>query len=421
MVEIIGTGFSVADLTENHKNIIKNADILVGGKRYLDFFKDIKAEKFEITNNIPLVVEKIKKSMATKKIVVLASGDSLFFGIGVTLVRELGKEDIIIHPNISSVQAAFAAIKEPWHDVKIISLHGKKDPDLDLFLQTENKIAILTDPETDPAWIAKRGLSENILNFKMCVLENLRTEHEKITWYETLEEVIHEKFYSPNIVVLFRKKLKADKVDTKNRRQDKMNAGFPENIKIYPGMPDDYFVHENGLITKAEIRSLVLSKLKLVSDSHIFWDLGAGSGSVSIEVSRFIPNGAIISVEKNLSRIAAIKENIKNFKVSNIKILHAELPKGLEALDTPDRIFIGGGGAGLLKIMEFASAKLAINGIMVVNTVLLQNIEPALKLLRMKGFDTDLIQVQVAVSKNMPFGDRLEALNPVWIISGKKR
>lgn len=476
MVEIIGNGFCVDDLTENHKKIIKKADLLVGGKRYLDFFKDVNARKLAITNNISFIVTEIKKNMAAKKVVVLASGDPLFFGMGATLARELGKENIIVHPNISSVQAAFAAIKEPWHDAKIISFHGRKAPDLDLLLQREDKIAILTDPETGPCWIAQRLVEKKNLDFRMSVLENLRTEREKITWFEDMEKVTEKKFLSPNIVILFRKKrsnygtvermqgTESIKQSTKkcvqdagdmvqsaeesmhgtwdkmqetggsmqgreNRVESCKEQGEPDiekialsgDIKIYPGMPDDYFAHENGLITKAEIRSLVLSKLKLVSDNHIFWDLGAGSGSVSIEVSRFIPHGTIISVEKNLNRITDIKKNIENFKVSNIRIVHADLPNGIEELGIPDRIFIGGGGAELLKIMKLAGKKLVANGIMVVNTVLIQNIEPALNLLRLNGFDADLIQVQVSVLKTMPFGERLEALNSVWIISGKKK
>ncbi|MDH4205765.1 MAG: precorrin-6Y C5,15-methyltransferase (decarboxylating) subunit CbiT, partial [Desulfobacteraceae bacterium] len=184
------------------------------------------------------------------------------------------------------------------------------------------------------------------------------------------------------------------------------------------GMPDQMFAHDKGLITKAEVRSVTLSKLQLESE-HILWDLGAGSGSVSIEASLFIKKGKIIAVEQRGDRIEHIKENKKRFGVRNLDVIHATLPFDMEKLPTPDRIFIGGGGKDLANIIESAGGYLKKNGIMVINTILIQNVENALKTLKHIGLNTEIIQVQVSRQMDMPWGEMLKAQNPVWIISGK--
>ncbi|HKK90951.1 MAG TPA: precorrin-6y C5,15-methyltransferase (decarboxylating) subunit CbiE [Desulfobacteraceae bacterium] len=418
-VDIIGCGFSADDLTENHKRTIKNADFLAGGKRYLDFFRETRAEKLPITNNISLVAAEVKRAMATKKVVVLASGDPLFFGIGATLVKTIGREHLRIHPNISSLQAAFAAIKQPWHDAGIVSLHGRKtDLCFKTLLKGKNRVALLTDPKTPPGWIAERLLEQKVSGITMSVLENLRTPHERITLGKPLETIAGESFSSPNIVIL-----ETDREQPRPSRagtEPDSVACDPKRAAVFPGMPEHCFVHENGLITKAEVRAVVFSKLRLVSEAHTFWDLGAGSGAVSIEVSKFIPRGSVTAVEKKQERIADIRKNIHRFGAANIETVHAHLPGGIEGLETPDRVFIGGGGRDLVAIMDVCCTRMADKGIMVINTVLLQNIAPALELLQSKGFETDLVQVQVAVSRSMPFGDRLAPLNPVWILSGRK-
>jgi len=450
-VEIIGTGLSIDDITKKQKQIISRADLLVAGSRYLDYFKNNSADRLVIKNDIDSIAGEIKSRMEKEKVVVLASGDPLFFGIGATLLKKIGKKNIIIHPNVSSVIAAFARIKEPWHDAFFISLHGiKKFCRISELVAGKDKIAILTDPNKNPAWIAKKLVKENCVDFEFYVFEHLGKKEEKIFHFHEVEPAADSDFKSPNVVILKRKiipqfpgeiekteaeiKKDAGSDDTiqmnhfrKNRektRDEKKKNCFESssltNYGIYPGMPDNLFSHEKGLITKAEVRAVALSKLKLISDSHLFWDLGAGSGSVSIEVSKFIPLGHVYAVEKNADRICDIKRNIEKFKVANIRTIHADLPKGIENLPDPDRIFIGGGGRKLLKIMDSAIEKLVINGIIVINMVLLQNIEPCMNFLKEKGCTTDLVQLQVSCSKPMPFGHRLEALNPVWIISGEK-
>jgi len=405
-IEIIGMGQGKEDLTQKHLNIIKKCEVLVGGKRQLALFNLPGVEKIPITGHIDTIIKTIKDKMDQAKIVVLASGDPLFYGIGSTLTRYFDKKYLKIHSNISSISAAFAAIKEPWHDAEIISLHGKHSKEIAFSkLREKNKLAFLTDPEMDPEFIAAGLIKEGMSDFKFCVIEQLGDKNKKkITWFKNIDQVKEQTFSQPNIVILLK------------RKEEKV--AFPHETHM--GMLDSLFKHSNGLITKSEIRSITLSKLKFIKKNHIFWDIGSGSGSISIEASLQIPWGHVYAFEKHPERISDIVHNIKAFNCTNIEVHNTAFPKGIQNLDTPDRIFIGGGGEHLGEIIKVACDRLAPCGVIVINTVLIQNLETALQRLKEYNLNPQMIQVQVSRSKGMPFGDRLEALNPVWIISGTK-
>ena len=402
-VSIIGMGMGPEDLTARHKSIIERADILVGGRRHLEQFNDIPAQKKPIGKDIDGIIEFVRAQSKLQKIVVLASGDPLFYGIGARMAGALGARRVRIYPNISSVAAAFARIKEPWNDAAIISLHGRKNDDkLFSALENENKIAVFTDPKKNPAWLAARLIEKEFSNFKICVLEALGSDSERFDWYP-LPKAAKMKFADPNMVVLKRSPLES--------KPDK-------NLQL--GAPDNWYDHQGGLITKSEIRAIALSKLRL-KPHHTLWDLGAGSGSVSIEAALFIKKGKIFAVEKNPDRIENIKNNSKRFKVRNLKIVHAVLPAGLSGLARPDRIFIGGGGKDLKTIITAGVKHLKPTGRMVINTVLIPNLQVAKTTLSQLKFETEVIQVQINRSRQMPWAERFEAQNPVWIISGLRK
>jgi len=405
-VNIIGIGQGKKDLTPAHIKLIQSADLLVGGRRHLEMFAQRKGDTLLITGAIEQVIDKIKEAMGDKKVVVLASGDPLFYGIGSTLSRYLDKKQILIHPNISSVSAAFAAIGEPWHDAKIISLHGKNCRNFSFSsLAGETKIAFLTDQTRGPKFIASMLITQELTEFRFCVLENLGHEKkEKITWLDDYSSVADQEFDHPNIVVLLK--------SVSHRK----NVSHETHI----GMDDVFYRHSKGLITKSEIRSITLSKLELTRKDHTLWDIGSGSGSVGIEASFHIPWGQVFAVEKNQERIGDIIHNIKMFNQPNIKILNLDFPQGSDQLKDPDRIFIGGGGSDLEQIINTCCHRLKNPGTIVINTILIQNMETAIRVLKQNEFSWEMVQIQISRSRPMPYGDRLEPLNPVWIISGRK-
>jgi len=403
-VSVIGLGLSIDDLTQSHLKLINKADILIGGKRHLEFFKELSCVKKAITKDIKGITVFIDKQRECNSIVVLASGDPLFYGIGSLLVKSLGQENVCIYPNITSIGAAFARIKESWHDAHIISLHGQYDEQkLINSLKHQDKIALLTDSIKSPSWIAGFLIKTGYTDFKICVLEQLGSNSELVKWYD-LKEAAEKDFSEPNIVIL-------------KRWQELKPVQEKSLDQFYLGMPDNKYEHEKGLITKSEVRALTLSKLRLHPE-HVLWDLGAGSGSVGIESSLFITKGKIFAVEQNLDRIKQIQLNKEKFNIKNLELIHARLPDSLENLQKPDRIFIGGSGKNLGKIIRTASNFLKKDGIMVVNTVLLHNIETALNTFQDIGFKTEIIQVQISSGKQMPWSQRLQPQNPVWIITG---
>ncbi len=405
-VHVIGIGQGKTDLTAHHLELIRDADLLVGGNRHLDLFPDHGGETIAIRSDISNVIKKIKEAMETKKIVVLASGDPLFCGIGTPLVKEISAEHIRIHPNVTSVGAAFAAICQPWQDARVISFHSGTDHGF-MFssLALENKIAFLTGPKKDPAYIATQLMENELDGFRVCVLENLgNPELEKITWFTDYRKIKEQTFSHPNIVILVR-----------------FHSQRPiVSHETYPGMPDEFFRHTKGLITKSEVRSISLSKLRLTRKDHVLWDIGSGSGSVGIEAAMQIPWGLVYAVEKNKDRLPDIIHNIKIFHQSNVKMVNLDFPSGHEGLKTPDRIFIGGGGRDLNRIIDCCCDRIKEGGAIVINTVIMESMETAVKTLRDKGFSPQMIQVQISRSKPMPYGTRLDALNPVWIVSGSK-
>ncbi|OGR39278.1 MAG: hypothetical protein A3J80_11450 [Desulfobacula sp. RIFOXYB2_FULL_45_6] len=405
-IDIIGIGLCIDDITQNHLDLIRACDILVGGERHLEWFDDLGKETIVIKSQIVKVVETLREKMKHSKIVVLASGDPLFYGIGSTLIQYFDKEHFNIYSNISSISAAFAAIKVPWHDAAVISLHGKKEAISFPKLSNENKIAFLTSPKMNPRDIAEMIIKEGLYEFRVCVLENIgHKDKEKISWFDDIDLMRRQTFQDPNVVILLKRVLQKKEVSR----------------ETHIGMDDSLFKHSKGLITKSEIRCITLSKLKLIKKDHILWDIGSGSGSVGIEASFLIPWGLVYSIEKHPGRISDIVHNIKNFNCSNVKIVNTEFPDKTEDLRTPDRIFIGGGGEKMPEIMEMSCEKLAPYGIIVINTILLQTIGIAMTILEKHRFRTEVVHVQISRSKPMPYGDRFEAINPVWIISGSKK
>jgi precorrin-6Y C5,15-methyltransferase (decarboxylating) len=402
-IDVVGLGLSPDDLTATHRRIIERAEVLIGGKRLLAFFAALPAEKKIIGKDLDEVIACIRQRITLKSIVVLASGDPLFFGIGAKLIEAFGPERVTIHPNISSVAAAFARIKEPWGDVRILSLHGRSDTgELLKALAETDRLAVLTDPERNPAWLARLILEALGGGFRMAVMEALGSASERHAWY-TLAAAAAMAFREPNIVLLKRE-----------------TGPAPGRSPLRLGAPDEAFEHDRGVITKSEVRAVALAKLQLAA-GQMLWDLGAGSGSIGIEAALLIGKGRIVAVEKNARRIEQIKANARRFGVRNLRVVHARLPDALTRLPKPDRIFIGGGGRDLPEIISAAARQLKPEGIMVINLVLLQNVHDAAAALRRLDFKTELVQIQIHRSEPMPWSERLEALNPVWIITGRAK
>ena len=224
---------------------------------------------------------------------------------------------------------------------------------------------------------------------------------ERVSWH-TPNAIGEKDFHAPNMVILKRELEAPHKGQT-----------------LHLGMPESAYDHEKGLITKTEIRAVSLAHLGL-RPRQVLWDLGAGSGAVACEASLLMPGGQIWAVEKNPARIQQIRANRDRWGIANLSVVEAVLPEGLTQLPDPDRVFIGGAGHALAGTIDIVCRRLPQTGVLVVNTVLMDSLHATLRQLRSKGWNTDVVQVQVSRSQPLAESDRLQAMNPVWIIRGHR-
>ena len=412
-IEVIGIGLDGAvELTRKVQEIINQATILIGSGRHLTYFESHSAQKI-ILNNLQQTLDEIAQLINTEeRIVILTSGDPLFFGLGRLLLEKLPQEKLNFHPHVSSIQLAFNKIKVPWQDAKIISVHGRNGDELSKALkQGTEKIAILTDSNYHPAVIAKLYLSLDIpVNYSFFICENLGGTTEKITFF-TVTEVAElakfeqDDFAALNVVILIRESFSKD----------------PEYYKKLPllGIPDAAFCSfrdRPSLITKKEVRAIILGQLALQSN-QIVWDIGAGTGSVSIEIASLCPSSQIFAVEKTAIGVSLIEKNCQNFQVKNISVISAKAPANLNTLPSPNRIFIGGSGGNLTSIINTCQKKLLPQGIIVIALATIENCHEALDWIKQNNWQYSLLQLQISRSTSVGQLTRFSPLNPVTIIT----
>lgn len=424
---VIGIGYK--PLEKRAREIILNSSIILASRRLFDVFKgydefeEVK-DRIKVINNIDETIEFIRtnlqsSALSPQPIVLLASGDPMFFGIGRRITREFGRETLEIIPDLSSIQLAFSKIKEPWDDALLISLHGGPEPekrrrlpyeieDLPSLIEKYPKIAILTDKENNPSKIAdflSSALNLQPLALKIYVCERLGYPDEKIT-EGTPQEIAEMIFSEPNVVIL----IGAEEQRCRNA------AITAEEIKF--GLKENEISHSSGLITKDEIRAITIHKLRL-PQKGVFWDIGGGSGSVSIEIARLLPESRVFVIEKDEEQIKYIKDNIERYRIANIEIIKGEAPEALKDLPSPERIFIGGSGGRLIEIIEFIN-NLRWAGIVVINATTVETLDISFKLLKEANYTVDVVQVHI--SRLKPLGDKhhFSAQSPVFIISAEK-
>jgi precorrin-6Y C5,15-methyltransferase (decarboxylating) len=188
------------------------------------------------------------------------------------------------------------------------------------------------------------------------------------------------------------------------------------------GIEDNEFLQrkpKDGLITKQEVRAVSLSKMGLTERS-VIWDIGAGSGAVSIEASLLAACGKVIAIEKNRGDAEIIQANIRRFCRNNITVLHSRAPEGLEKLPSPSAVFIGGSDGQMAEIIKIVCHRLQKRGRIVVNVATLESLQAVQQGLGENGFTSEITQLNVSRSKPIGNLTRLEPLNPVFIISGQK-
>ena len=186
------------------------------------------------------------------------------------------------------------------------------------------------------------------------------------------------------------------------------------------GIPDELFARDEVPMTKAEVRAVTLAKARL-QESHVIWDIGAGTGSISVEAALTAVNGQVFAIEKKPEGVQLIKKNIEIFAAANITVCSGIAPEALQGLPEPDRVFIGGSGGNLAEIIRYVHEKMPIGGRVVVNAIVLESLVTSVETMKKYGFgDIDITQVSIAKTVDVGRLHMFKSHNPVFIISGEK-
>lgn len=361
--------FSTARISESHKQIqnIKLAELL----------------------------EELHKPQ-TGTTVVLVSGDCCFFSISKQLIAEFSSSyDIELVSGISSIQYFSAKLAVAYDDAEIISMHGR-DGRVVPKVCYNKKVFALTGGDFKAHNICRILCDSGLGHVRVWIGERLSYSNERII-HGTAKELKLHTF-------------------------DGLSVMYIENAEAqnyYPPISDDDFIRGDVPMTKEEVRWISLQKLQ-ISPNDIVYDIGAGTGSVSVEIARKAHNGFVYAIEAKLDAYELILENRKKHGAYNMTVIHGKAPVGLDELPIPQKVFIGGSSGNIDEIVKCVVEKNS-NIRIVANAISLQSISQILQSFKNHGLtNIDTICVNIAKSKKLGGYDMMMAQNPVYIVTGHR-
>jgi precorrin-6Y C5,15-methyltransferase (decarboxylating) len=378
-LSIIGIGEDGRDgLSLAARTRLAQARLVVGGSRHIALAGPIEAETMSwpspLTEALPRILARRGEAVC-----VLASGDPFFYGIGALLAAAIPPEEFVCFPAPSSFSLAAARLGWSLQDCRLISLHGRDLRRIIAHLQPRAKIIALAWDDTTPGLVAELLCGIGCSGTTIHVLEAMGGPRER------RRQAIAEGFDlkgidALNIIAL-----------------DVVTDRYAKLLSLAPGLPDKWFEHD-GQITKREVRAMTLAALRPFRGAHL-WDVGAGSGSVSIEWSLLDPANRATAIEAHPERAARIAHNAGLFGVPDVAIVQGRAPEALVDLRAPDAVFIGG-GANQTGLIETALDALGPGGRLVVNAVTIETQARLIDLYRQLGGEL----TNIAISQADPVG-----------------
>ena len=406
---IVGIGDDgLAGLTDSARRIVSEADVILGAPATLRLLDALPPKKVALDPDMPTALRQVREVLASVRPVLVSSGDPLFYGVARYLCDRLGKDHFEVVPHVSSMQLAFARVKESWEDAYLTNLAGRPLEAVIDRIRTAEKVGLFSSDEHPPARLAKALLDRGIDYFRAYVCENLGSPDERVTQAE-LSDLATMEFDPLNVLILIRKPNRPDRVRGASR------------YRLF-GNADDAFAQsqpKRGLITQAEVRSIALAQLDIRPES-VVWDVGAGSGSVAIEAAQLASQGVVYAIEPEPGDLALIQANAEAFGVPNVRTVSGRAPEALADLPEPDAIFIGGTGRQVTQVLSAAYDRLGSGGRLAVNVATVDGLATALDTLkRLAG----TVQVwNVTISRGIEQMDRVrfEAINPTFLLAVTK-
>ncbi|MCI0642458.1 MAG: precorrin-6y C5,15-methyltransferase (decarboxylating) subunit CbiE [Gemmataceae bacterium] len=404
-IYILGVGSDgLTGLTGRARDLLVNADLILGSDHALELVAELNAQKMRIGPDLLEVVKTLESNLGKKRLVVVASGDPLFYGVARYLCDRLGKDRFEVLPHVSSMQLAFARVKETWEEAYLTNLASHTLESVLDRIRTAETVGLFTSEEEDPPRIAKQLLARGLDYFRAYVCENLGSPDERVTQGE-LDEIAEMEFAPLNVMILKRKPGRPD--------QQRVPAGLRRF-----GNPDDVFAQakpKSGLITQAEVRAIALAQLD-VQPASVLWDIGAGSGSVAIEAAQLANLGMVYAIEQDVADYHLIVANAQTFGVKNLTAIHGTAPAVFDGLPAPDTIFIGGTGKEVGRLIEAAYQALRPAGRMVVNVATLETLSATYATLKKLTRTVQALLVNIARGNEQLETLRFEAVNPTFLL-----
>ena len=407
-VYVIGIGDDgLESLTGAAKQIVEQAEVLLGAERLLASVANPTAQRVEVSSDFDDLLAKIEAT-AEKRAVLLATGDPLFYGTARYLCDHLGKERFEVVPHVSSMQLAFARVKESWDEAYLTNLANQSLERVVERVRTAEKVGIFTTDQTPPSAVAQAMLDRQIDYFHAYVCENLGSPDERVTQCD-LQELAGQEFAALNVLVLVRNPNVPDRPSQMIGR------------RLF-GNHDELFLQskpQRGLLTPAEVRVMALAEMD-IGPASVVWDVGAGSGSVAIEAAQIASAGSVYAIEMESEDHQLIVENAKRFGVTNLTAILGQAPEAWTDLPDPDSVFIGGTGRAVAAIAKEAFARLRKGGRVVVNVGSIENVGSVHEALRTSAGEANAWMFNIARGTQQLVRLRFESLNPTFLISAVK-
>lgn len=404
-IAVIGIGPGSEEcMTGEAKEALYASDTLIGASSVVDSVTEQIGEKGKFVKKykefLPdKVAEVLKNDPDIKRAAIVMRGDVGFYSGAkkvINALEQMQQYDITLIPGISSVVCFAARLGVSWEDARLISLHGKHGNLIQAVL-TSKKTFVLTGGENSVGSLCGKLCEYGLGDLEVAVGECLSYPEERIIRKKAVE--LSGDFDTLSILYI-------------------ENPAAVQKLRV--GLPDEMFIRRDVPMTKSEIRAVSLSKLALQSDSVIY-DIGAGTGSVSVECALNAPEGCVFAVEKNASAVDLVRENKVKFGLEKLIVIPGTAPEALEDLPVPTHAFIGGSSGNLKEIITSILEKNEKTRI-VVNAVTLETLSEAVSCRKIFNFEIfDVVTLNVSCSQKLGNYNMMKAHNPVSVITMQKR
>ena len=396
-VYLIGVGMGNPDtLTVGAKRAAEESGLLIGAPRLLEPFANVECEKLELIRSADIADALTKaREAGCEQASVLLSGDVGFYSGATGLYDKLADFDVEAIPGISSLVYFCAQLHTPWQDATLVSAHGREHDAVGT-IQASAKTFCITGGKTKVEDIC-RGLTERGMgDLRVAAGERLSYPDMRIV-KGTAAELAKMSFADLSVMLVW-------------------NPRSITREYAAPSLSDSAFQRGKAPMTKEEVRELAIAKLR-IAPNHTVWDVGAGTGSVSVEAALAATRGTVYAVEKNEDALALMQDNANAFGTTNLIAVAGKAPDVLEDLPAPDRVFIGGSSGNMKAII--ACALRANPQVRVCATaVTLETVAELLACLRdFEVSDADIVQVPVARADAIGSYHLMRAENPVYIVT----